>query len=567
MKTVKYILYIYIISIGFTSCNFLDKEPTYLSPETYFKNESQAFSFLTGIYAILQQTPYYGNSWLYLVGGDDLSHYGGPRGPGKSGLICNNANAGNVEVATQWYNLYAGINRSNMFIESIDKTPGMSDEVRECYKSEARFLRAYYYYILVSGWGDVPFKTQSTQTVENLSIPRTDKHVIYDFICTEIEQCADALLSARELNYLPGRISKSTAWGILARIYLFRAGEFNENNRDHVPVDQEKVQLYFKKANEFAKKVKFEGHDLVEDYWQIFIDLAQDKYNSTGKMESIWEVEFGGNGTEAIKTSGRTGNNIGLIGPDLSGSTFTGKQNPGYSYGFIYATPKLYKLYEKNGDTERMDWNIAPFQYKSSKDKGVYGREFEYGKKGTLKYPCYEYGENDIEKTEEESAKDLGRNCAKYRREYEPEDKGRNETRINIPMLRYSDVLLMIAETENELNSEPTQEAYECINRVRERAGIAELSDLTKEEFRQAVKDERAMELCFEFYRKFDLIRWGEFIENMHEMAELALSGEEWAQGPKIYSYFEIPSSYNYFPIPTTEMAVNKEITKNNPGW
>ena len=38
-----------------------------------------------------------------------------------------------------------------------------------------------------------------------------------------------------------------------------------------------------------------------------------------------------------------------------------------------------------------MDWNIAPFQYKSSKSKGVYGREFEYGKKGTLKYPCYEY--------------------------------------------------------------------------------------------------------------------------------------------------------------------------------
>ena len=53
----------------------------------------------------------------------------------------------------------------------------------------------------------------------------------------------------------------------------------------------------------------------------------------------------------------------------------------------------------------------------------------------------------------------------------------------------------------------------------------------------------------------------------MHEMAELALSGEEWSQGPKVYSYFKIPSSYNYFPIPTTEMAVNREITKNNPGW
>ena len=46
MKSIKYILYIWLISIGASSCNFLDKEPTHLSPETYFKNESQAFSSL-----------------------------------------------------------------------------------------------------------------------------------------------------------------------------------------------------------------------------------------------------------------------------------------------------------------------------------------------------------------------------------------------------------------------------------------------------------------------------------------------------------------------------------------
>lgn len=139
------------------------------------------------------------------------------------------------------------------------------------YRSEARFLRAYYYFILVEGWGDVPFKTTSTQSVTGLSIPRTDKETIYDFIVKEMDECTDGLLSAAQLNYKPGRISKSTAWGILARVCLFRAGE---HYRDHEAGDQTKIQEYFRQASTFAQKVMGEGHGLAENYWDVFIDLA-----------------------------------------------------------------------------------------------------------------------------------------------------------------------------------------------------------------------------------------------------------------------------------------------------
>jgi starch-binding outer membrane protein, SusD/RagB family len=75
----------------------------------------------------------------------------------------------------------------------------------------------------------------------------------------------------------------------------------------------------------------------------------------------------------------------------------------------------------------------------------------------------------------------------------------------------------------------------------------------------------------FEFTRRYDLIRWGEFVTNMHEMVNVALSaGDEWkqVQTNSVHNYFKnVTEAYNYFPIPDQEMSVNKAITENNPGW
>ena len=127
----------------------------------------------------------------------------------------------------------------------------------------------------------------------------------------------------------------------------------------------------------------------------------------------------------------------------------------------------------------------------------------------------------------------------------------------------------MIAECENEINAAPTDLAYDCINEVRRRAGISKLSqNMNTEDFRQAIKDERAMELCFEMTRRFDLIRWGEYVQNMNALVQRAQSGENWNLGPNnVHTYFNISEAYNYFPIPTLELSVNKLIKDNNPGW
>ena len=83
---------------------------------------------------------------------------------------------------------------------------------------------------------------------------------------------------------------------------------------------------------------------------------------------------------------------------------------------------------------------------------------------------------------------------------------------LNFIMMRYPDVLLMKAEALNEIG-DTSNDKYDCINQVRRRAGVAELSGLTKEQFKDAVLKERMLELCCEHHRRFDLLRFGKLIE------------------------------------------------------
>ena len=577
MKSIKTTIILLAALLSLGSCDFLDKEPTSATSDTYLKTETEATSFLKGIYAIITQQSYYGGNYFYLVGGDDLEHYGGSgRAPLNGGLICNNATSSDSYVTSFWYTLYAGVNRANILLSQIEDIKDMKPANLKRYTAEARFLRAFYYFNLVECWGDVPFYTEPVLDVKNLQRAVTPRATIYDFICKEMEESAEDLPTASALGYEPGRVSKSAAWGILARVYMFRAGEFH---RMKVAENKAETKKYFTEAGKFAKMVITQGHGLAPNYWDYFIDQCADRYNTTAN-ESIWEAEFAGDGKGTLSTEGRVGNIIGIQAPDLSSKTdYVGSKDPGFGYAFFWSTPKLYELYTSNNDIKRMNWSIAPFRYTQSEKGGpVDGREFEKGKIAEVKKQywdqSFQYGETDSkskigdrEKTSATSMYD--RNCGKWRREYEADKKNKNLTAINFPILRYSDVLLMIAECENETHSQPTTEAYNCINEVRKRAGISKLpQNLDTEDFRQAVKDERAMELCFEMTRRFDLIRWGEYVQNMNALVSRAQTGYNWNLGPdNVFTYFNITEAYNYFPIPALEMSVNKLITKNNPGW
>lgn len=608
MKTIKIALFSLLVAGSVSSCDFLEKEPYKIVPENYFQDEDEVISSLTGVYSTLAIGGFYGNTYMNLVAGDDLTYYGGgTKRISTTGLICNNATTADGSVLSLWQALYTGIDRANFLLEQIDRVKDMSDENRQRYKAEARFLRAFYYFNLVQHWGDVPFKLESTyasQSVENKDIARTDKNKIYDFITREMAEVADeetgGLLSAQVLSYRPGHVSKSAAWGILARVYLFWAGE---HYRDDQPAPAE-TQERFRLASFYAQKVMTQGHGLADNYADIFIDMCSEKYNTTAN-ESIWEVEFAGDYTGSVRSEGRIGNINGPNGGDYSSDPdVTGISDPGYAYGFLICTPKLWELYVDNEDKERRYWNLMPFSYRGAGKlddgtvpvKGIVGRTFQdkdafdwvTGPNGyqarSFDYDGVNEGEGiekitntmdirgDVYLTAAPPATGprLTATCGKFRREYEPyPKKSKNFTSVNFPILRYSDVLLMIAEAENEANDGPTELAYNCLNQVRGRAGVEQNARdyISLQRFRQAVKDERAMELCFEYTRRGDLIRWGEFVEKMNALVTRAQNGVNWGEGPQAAPFFRVSSAYRYFPIPEAEKAVNKLITGNNPGW
>ena len=172
---------------------------------------------------------------------------------------------------------------------------------------------------------------------------------------------------------------------------------------------------------------------------------------------------------------------------------------------------------------KRFTWNIAPFTYRaldSDADKdikgkvGIVGRTFETEElykvvTGSDWYESYDYEgaddgtqfvskgsqRGDVYKKQTAGLERRDLCCAKFRREYEPAAKrNKNLTSINFPILRYSDVLLMVAEAENEYYGYPTQLAQDCLKEVRERAGVNVdryiPSLATQSKFREAIKDD-----------------------------------------------------------------------------
>ena len=551
------------LCLGLNSCDFLDTTPqNFVSPENFFKTKEEAFMSLTAIYNRITRQEVYGAAYPTFIGGtDDLTYY--DRTPMPIGVFNNNNSTSDNDVLKLWCLLYEGINNANFFLENIDKVPDMDEQTRTIYKGEAKFLRAYNYFLLAQCWGDVPYSTSSQKSVLDVDIANSPQKTVLENLAKEMEEAEPMVAQIDEVP--AGRVTKSAVRGILARVYLKLAGW---------PINGGKPM--FEKAAFWAKEVNKESkHQLNPDYSNVFINLAADVID-TKYHESIWEVECKGNNQDAHSSAGRFGNIIGISNGDASTSS------EGYCYAFFSCTLNLWDMYndidgdgsvdsgfEEGGAKERIhpdarrDWNIAPFRYvKNAKNEYL---KLKWGYKGEENINA-----DGVKGKPYAATQYVERNVGKYRREYEkvlPRDK--NQTPINFPILRYADVLLMLAESENEVNNGPTKAAYDAINAVRKRsiAGVKDVTNMTYDSFKRLVKDERARELCFEGVRKYDLIRWDDYLTNM-KLVSLNTQDSRWSAGKKFAQGYADNASerYKWLPIPSRELSLNS-LLKQNSAW
>ncbi|MET0393234.1 MAG: RagB/SusD family nutrient uptake outer membrane protein [Chitinophagaceae bacterium] len=522
----KLIVLLCFASAVLAACNKLSvPEPQdFVSPETYFETEAQLQTALNGVYSVLTRNATYGSNMLgrlVLDGDESYDPYSQDAYTVSDYTVSSN----DALISSYWQYFYEGVNRANMILDNIGRVQ-MDEAKRGVIRGQALFLRAYFYLMLVSRYENIPLILHSAKTGSpaDVQVPQSTPREVYEKIIADMTE-ASTLVEDADVVKMGGKISKSAVWGVLARACLYMAG---------YPVHD--VSKYAD-ARMWAEKVISSGkHELNPSYSQVFINHCQDKYDI---KESIWEIEFWGNGSGNYEFSaGYVGRNNGI------GNT----QDPavGYSAGMVRATRPLFNLFQ-TGDTRR-DWAIAPFRYSG----------------------------NPATSSNWTAAQIYDRYCGKWRRIYElilPRSTTRTPT--NFPLLRYSDVLLMFAEADNEVNNGPTAAAYNAINQVRRRGynkpvntpdALVDLSGLSKSEFLEEIQDERSRELAFECLRKSDLVRWGIFLPKMKFVMNDAATLTGTLAATVQRTFTNASARDVRWPIPAYEMGVNKSLVQN-PGF
>lgn len=596
-----------LLTAALPACSFLDTDPQIIPDDGYYNSEQKLIYGLAGVYGVLNSEAIYGNYYsLQIANADDLCYFNNYNNS-ESRPDRYNHSAGTAAIYDTWSKLYEGIKNANRYIEAVEKTeidPGKLSVDIGLYIAEARFLRAYYHFLLAQAWGDVPLRVKATTSPNpnDVQMAATPQEQVLKWCADEIEATIPDLYEP--IDNTPSRVSQTVAQGILARVYLFMAGE-SVKQIDGL----DKKEMYRRAAYWANEVIASHKHDLNESYEEIFINMIRDQYD-TQFHESMWEAEFLGDRTSATDwTNGRIGDLIGLR--SQSRTTNYSEWACNYSYGYYNGSYTLWQLYWENDRTadetasatvidKRLTWNLPGYNY-----RGMNNQKISYKNKAgetvtrylqqtqsMFKTP-WVYNNNfampDIEGLDQtiEDAFDPAdlvydptvmcavRNAGKWRREtvYEKQMSAKSlYTTINFPILRYADVLLMYAEAINEYAGAPDDQAKDAIREIRKRAGVKTDESLLGDyrSFRDLVRNERGRELAFEGLRKWDLIRWDTFVEKMHnagtnqptENKYRNVSYTNYASA----NYANVTARHIYLPIPTKELAVNHAL-RQNPLW
>lgn len=381
--------------------------------------------------------------------------------------------------------MYSGVEQVNVLISGIQKMTdvnGADQEKLNMLLGEAYAIRAKNMLNVVRFFGDVPYPTIPVVEAGTFSSSRVSRDTILDHCIEDLQKAIELLPWKGETSNPIERFNKNSAYGILARVALYAAGyslrwDLNTFSPGSVQLaqrsDPSRIRELYQIARDATKAVIDRGDNALIDYEQVFRDVINGRYNN----ESM--LEYGQKGLD--RNNAQVGYTNGFFAHQNS---FHGKAQPAMA-----SIPTYYFEFEE-GDSRR---DVAIANYSLSADS---------------MHHMNTYANHTI---------------GKFRVNWKSE-KGPavNRRDINWIELRYSDVLLMFAEAENELNQGPTADAREMLRKVRLRAFRDDASKIgtipsSYQAFKEAIIQERKLELGFEGWRRTDLIRWGILFEKLTE--------------------------------------------------
>jgi starch-binding outer membrane protein, SusD/RagB family len=491
--------------IAFTvSCNesILDKtNPNEFTPDSFYKTSEQVVGAVNAAYSSLQSLDLFCREYFFLhdMRGDDVATGGSQLETHRAQLLTGTHDPSNGVLMQVWRGWYRLIHQANQVIENAPKAPAaVPEELKKRVDGEAKFLRAFAYFDLVTAWGGVPLMdTYAKATGEDK--PRATVDELYTLIISDLETAiANLPLKAAYDASNVGRANKESAQNLLARVYMQR-GEYD-------------------KAEPLLASIidggAFSG-------WKNIPYIENFREENEFNAESLFEVSF---------TEANGGSSWDASGQGTSTEvTFRGQEYGPNAWRNLIPSASLMAEYEKVDDGD-------------AKDDPRYNDTFYFigdlYNNGTLALANWGW--------------------KKYQKIYKAADE-QQRSGINMRVMRYTEVLLNMAEVQNALgNDNGADGAIALLNEVRSRVGVdmpdyptANYPVNSSAEVFRAIVHERRVELAGEQIRNRDILRW-------RKLGKLTSDP---------ISYYS--EKHALVPIPQAEINSNAVLTEadQNPGW
>lgn len=506
-KTIIYSLLALMTAIGACKTDLDIKNPNLVEASAYWNTADEALKGVNAVYSTLHRAGL--SRWLpfyYVIRSDEGTSVSPDANivNNMQKFVVTDYNYGNAYAI--WNDCYIGIFRANQVITYVPSI-NMDQSLKQRYIAEAKFMRAFFYYHLVTLWGNVPLMLSVSVTSDRPSTSAANK--IWEQIENDLNDAAPSLPTSYGSADL-GRATRGAAYALLAKVYMQQKDYTSALTPLHWLVEGDGKSIY----------------TLTTDYRDNFLVTTENN------KESVFEWQFAENPTETGDDDSATPNQN--YGSSLA--QFWAPPGIGWSDGEALRWPVQEFEKEKTVSGERDPRLAATYLFDSTDVRGpnytmIYGQTF-----------ASRYGTSNNRIWFRKFLNDHWKNAEGYR------------SPNNWRYIRYADVLLMYAECLNATGS--TNQAYQYVDRVRQRAGLTPLSTakpgLSQPAFLEQLKHERLTELCGEGHRWEDLARWGDLSP--------ALASRDAG-----FATFVVGKS-ELLPIPQQEIDLNPNLSQN-PNW
>lgn len=511
-----------VCALSLSACNDWFDMPSYTDPdsETVFQSEDMAELFVLGCYrGLIHEEMFY-----HLGAGETAMHSCEDASTNNSKYrICNYSYdpmvpATVTTIYSEGYRIIESCNVAISKLEAMDESPK-----RNALLGEAMSIRAFCYLNLIRIYGDVPavwtpMEDQDINDESTLYPTRSPRDEIYDRIIADLQYATQWVPWFKESGYSTSeRLAKQGVYALLARTALYAGGyslrwNLETNDKSSLRMarrdDESRVRELYQIASDACKAVIDRGEnqlvkaqDGMSGFQYLWYNFCQRNFQNVD-CEMLWDTAQYGPDTNS---------KFGVLAqPGSRGGTFGSRKAMQFMLPTYYLSfdPK-----DERRDVTCTSYSIYFFNKGAANDTFV--------DVGTT-YSCIFHG--------------------KFRLSWCVEPQAAAQRNVNIPILRYSDVLLMYAEAQNYLNNGPTAEAQNALRQVRERAGVASLPmPSSQRDFEDAIIQERKWEFAGEFMLRTDLIRMNRLSDNLatckEEMKALSRHDGKYADLPTYRLY------------------------------